>query len=355
MTNVKSLGFASQELLHDHAFMHSIVKQRWKALTYASEEVRSDKPVVLSAVKQHWMAIESAGPQLQHDRSFMIEAIQTNRDCIPHGVKQFNGDRDFWIALIRSFPDGVALFIDYYGEGPLLQSVDLMRELIKKDWRAFQISSEEIRADQSIQLIAVCQCWEAVKWARMVELPIMEECCRQEWSAIELFLDVNGPRQDGYLSDEERVALANSNPDIIRAKQLADDTVTVFAAVQQKGPVLKFASKRLQADRQTATAAIRQHWKALEFASERLRGDRPLVMETLKQCGLALQYATEKLRSDHAVVIEAVLRHRKALPFMSTKLHTDELFWTKVCRRFPDGWQMAAKFGMADLGLEAMT
>lgn len=146
-----------------------------------------------------------------------------------------------------------------------------------------------------------------------------------------------------------RIALANSNPSIIRSPLLNDDEITVNAAVRKHGPVLQFASKRLRADRDTATAAIRQNWRSLEFASDALRGDKPLVMETLKQCGLSLQFATEALRSDHQVVIEAIVRHRKALPFMAEKLYADEPFWSKVTRRFPDGWSMAQKFS-ANLG-----
>lgn len=181
-------------------------------------------------------------------------------------------------------------------------------------------------------------------WANNVQLAVMEECVRQEWKAVEIFLDPSGPRAGGYLSDQDRVALANSNPDIVRASQLADDDVTVSAAVRKDGTVLQYASERLRADRETATIAIRQNWRALEFASAQLRGDKRLVMETLVQCGLALQFATERLRCDHSVVIEAITRHRKAMPFMSEKLRKDEVFWTKVCRRFPDGWQISLKW-----------
>jgi hypothetical protein len=243
----------------------------------------------------------------------------------------------------------VALFVEFYGEGALQNDAELMRELTKKDWRAFQMAAPEMRADDSLQLLAVCQCWEAVKWAFNVQLPVMEECVRQEWRAVELFLDVNGPREGGYLSDEERVALANSNPLIVRAPQLADDDVVMLAAVRNDGPVLQYASERLRADREIATSAIRQNWRALQFASQQLRGDKKLIMETLKQCGLALQHATEALRADHSVVIEALVRHKKSLPYMSEKLYTDELFWTKVCRRFPDGYKMALKYGVSDL------
>jgi len=348
-TNVKSLGHSSEALLDDHDFMHSIVKLNWKAVAYASETVRGAKDVVLSGVKQNWLALQSAAPGLQKDRDFMIQAMQTNRDAIPYGVKLFHGDRDFWIMLVRGFPDGVALFVEHYGDGELTKDSGLMHELTKKDWRAFQISSSELRCMESLQMLAVCQCWEAVKWAHQVQLPVMVESVRQEWKAIELFLDVTGPREGGEISQEERVTLANSNPHIIRAAQLADDGVTVLAAVTKEGPVLQFASERLRADRNTATTAIRQNWRALEFASKRLQGDKRLIMETLKQCGLALQFATDTLRSDHSVVLEAIVRNRKALPFMSEKLHTDELFWTKLCRRFSDGWQMALKFGMKDL------
>jgi len=347
--NVKSLGYSSEQLLNDHDFMHSIVKLNWKAVAYASENVRGAKDVVLSGVRQNWLALQSAGPLLQKDRDFMIEAVQANREAIPYGVKIFHGDRDFWIMLVKCFDDGVGLFVDHYGDGELTKDAGLMQELTKKDWRAFQIAASDLRSKKCLQLEAVCQCWEAVKWAYKVELPVMKECVRQEWKAIELFLDVNGPRENGDISQEERVVLANANPHIIRASQLADDGVTVLAAVTVEGPVLQFASERLRADRDTATTAIRQNWRALEFASKKLRGDRRLVMETLKQCGLALQFATETLRSDHSVVIEAVVRQRKALPFMAEKLHTDELFWTRVCRRFPDGWNMAMKYGMKDL------
>jgi len=303
--------------------------------------------VVLSAVKQNALALQSTAMVLQKDRDFMIQAIKTNRDSIPHGVTIFHADREFWIKLLKSFPDGVALFVEFYGEGPLQKDSVLMHELTKKDWRAFQIASPELRSQEPLQLEAVCQCWEAVRWANKVEQKVMLECVRQEWKAIEVFLQkVDGPRDSGHIGDEERKELATCNPHIVRAKELADHTVTVLAAVKQKGPVLKFASERLRADFPVAQAAIRENWKALEFASDEIRGDKPLVMETLKQCGLALQFATETLKRDHQVCIEAILRHRKSLPFISKALYTDELFWTKVCGRFPDGWQMALKMVM---------
>lgn len=348
-TNVQSLAFASEELLDDHDFMHSIVKLTWKAVAYSSENVRGAQDVVLSGVRQNWLALPSASEPLQKDRDFMIQAMQANRDAIPYGVKLFHGDRLFWILLVRGFPDGVGLFVEHYGEGELTKDAELMHELTKKDWRAFQIASPELRSENSLQLLAVCQCWEAVKWAHKVNLPVMTECVRQEWQAIELFLDPNGPCEDGHITHEERVVLANSNPHIVRAAQLADDDVTVLAAVTNEGPVLRYASERIRADRDIATTAIRQNWRALEFASKRLRGDKKLVMETLKQCGLSLQFATDKLRCDHSVVLEGITRHRQALPFIHEQLYTDEVFWCKVCRRFSDGWRMAAKFGMKDL------
>merc|ERR1719389_263593 len=137
--------------------------------------------------------------------------------------------------LVKSFPDGVALFVEFYGEGELQNDAELMHELTKKDWRAFQIASSEIRSDQSLQLEAVCQCWEAVKWANKVELPVMEESVRQEWKSIELFLAVDGPREHGRFSGEERIALAVSNPQIVRSPQLADDDVCMLAAVREEG------------------------------------------------------------------------------------------------------------------------
>lgn len=305
--------------------------------------------MVLSGVKQNWLALQSASPELLKDSDFIVAAIQANRETIAYSVKLHKENRDFWVKLVKAFPDGVALFVDYYGDGLLQKDAELMRELTKKDWRAFQIASSEMRGDESLQLLAVCQCWEAVKWAHHVQLAVMEECVRQEWKAVELFLKTDGPRDMGRLSAAERVALANCNPDIVRASQLTDDDVTVMAAVKNDGPVLRFASERIRADREIATAAIRQNWRALEFASKQLRGDKKLVMETLKQCGLALKHATEALRCDYSVVIEAVTRHRKALPFMSEKLHKDEVFWARVCRYFPDGHKMALKYGMSDL------
>jgi len=347
--NVQSLGFASAELLDNHAFMHPIVKLHWKGIRYCSEAVRGHKDIVLSGVKQNWLAIQSAGPLLQKDRDFMILAMQTNREVIPYGTEHFHEDREFWVMLVKLFPDGVSLFLQHYGEGELQNCSALMHELTKRDWRAFQIASEQLRGKQSLQLEAVCQCWEAVKFANNVDLKVMKECVSQQWRSIELFLAEDGPRANGFITRDDRVVLASCNPHIIRAPQLADDDLTVMAAVEKEGPVLEFASERLRADRATATTAIRQNWKALKFASHHLRGDRGLIMETLKQCGLALQFATDEMRCDHGVVIEAVVRHRKALPYLSPKLYDDKLFWTKVCRRFPDGYKMAMKYGMNDL------
>jgi len=298
-------------------------------------------------LKQDWHAIESATPELRKDRDFMLQAIETNRDAIPYVALAFHEDAQFWVGLLKSFPDGVALFIEFYGEGELQADIVLMRELCKKDWRAFQTASIELRADESLQLVAVCQCWEAVAWANSVQLKVMKECVQQAWRSVELFLDPDGPRENGFLSDADRQVLASGNPDIVQAKALADDHVLFLAAVCTDGLVLKFASRRITGMREIVRAAIRQNWQALQYASDELRGDRKLVTEAFKQSGLALKYATEALRCDHSVVMEAIMRNRKALALMSKKLYKDSAFWEKVCNRFPDGWSMAHQYGIS--------
>merc|ERR1712100_881079 len=129
----------------DHKFMHSIVKLNWKALSYASLEVRGKKDVVLSGVKQNWLALQSTSPELLQNSDFVIEAIQANRESMAYSAKLHSDNRDFWVKLVKAFPDGVALFVDFYEGETLQKDNELMKELTKKDWRAFQIASSEMR------------------------------------------------------------------------------------------------------------------------------------------------------------------------------------------------------------------
>merc|ERR1719210_2048120 len=123
------------------------------------------------------------------------------------------------------------------GYGPRFVRADrgLLVESVKRDWAALEFASEELRGDQQLVLSAVQQSWRAIEFASHVELPVMMEAVRQDWRAIERIVRESR-------SEEEILALVQSNPRVIQTPKLQGRKFAVLAAVKLDGPVLQYAA-----------------------------------------------------------------------------------------------------------------
>jgi len=102
----------------------------------------------------------------------------------------------------------------------------------------------------------------------------------------------------------------------------ADYEVT-FAAVQQQGTLLRYASESLRGQRQVVVAAVTNEGEALRHASEALRGDRGVILKAVASDGRALQYAATWASGDVEIASAAVKQNGLALELVAEALRAD--------------------------------
>lgn len=118
--------------------------------------------------------------------------------------------------------------------------------------------------------------------------------------------------------------------------RLQDNEIVVETAVSEHGLSLKYASERLKDNEKIVWAAIRQNVRAFEFASPRLQDNDTLALFAINQAGDLLRYASDRLKDDEAFVRAAVSVNGSALAFASDRLKDTEAIVkvaTKIERR----------------------
>ena len=81
-----------------------------------------------------------------------------------------------------------------------------------------------------------------------------------------------------------------------------DDEDVIFAAVNNAGLALQFASDRLRADKGIVLEAVNNTGTALQFASNQLKADKAVVLAAVKNDPYALSDASEELKVDDDVL-----------------------------------------------------
>ena len=127
---------------------------------------------------------------------------------------------------------------------------DTVLAAVKKDSRALQYISNELRSDREFMLAAVKENGLAIQYA---------------------------------------------------SSELRSDLEVVFAAVKQCGFALDYAADELRCNHEVVLAAVKQNGMALEYASNELRSNREIVLAAAEQNGWALEYASHELHSDELV------------------------------------------------------
>lgn len=86
----------------------------------------------------------------------------------------------------------------------------------------------------------------------------------------------------------------------------------ILALVQQRGTILKHASRELQNDKEIVLAAVRQEGYALVYASQTLRNDKDVVLAAIEQKPGAIVDAGEIfLRENRSIVLETLKKLNK--------------------------------------------
>ena len=138
----------------------------------------------------------------------------------------------------------------------------LMKKFVRKDGKALQFVSEELKKDSDFVLTSVMNDGKALQFV---------------------------------------------------SKELQEDSETyrkiVLTSVRNDGNALQFVSKELQEDSEIVLASVKNDGNALELVSEKLQEDREtykkIVLASVKNDGNALKFVSEELKKDREVVMEA--------------------------------------------------
>ncbi len=208
----------------------------------------------------------SSSPIFQKDKEVILEAVKRNGRALEYASLELKNDKDIVLEAVKQ--NGRALV---FASDDLKINREVFLEAVKQDGRALQFASDVLKADREVVLEAVKQTGWALQFT---------------------------------------------------SATLKADRDVVLKAVKQGGFALQFASDDLKADRDVVLEAIKQNG-ALAFASATLKADRDVVLKAVKQDGFALQFAYDDLKADREVVLEAVKQTKYALRFVSDDLKKD--------------------------------
>eukprot|EP00439_Symbiodinium_sp_Y106_P029350 s364_g3.t1 len=246
MQDGRSIMWASGQLKQDVPLALEAVRQDGRSLQFVAEELaflKSFRNVAVEAVKQTGDAWRFVDRNLRRDVDFAISAVQQNRDA----ASIIAADLDVPLRCLLSIAE----------QEDLRHDRNFMLEMIRESWTALRLVGSGLSSDEQLQMAAVTQSWQSVKYMVEPPIPVILAAMRQSMEAAELLTN---------LEDGAKAIVAMTFPTVIQIPHFGASKLTVLAAVRRDGLLLQHASRALREDQEVVDAAVRQNPEAQSLA-----------------------------------------------------------------------------------------
>jgi len=214
------------------------------SLEHAPEELRNNRKFVMAAVSQNGMALQFASEDLREATKVCEAAVMQCPKALQFCSEENREDEELVKAAVEK--DGSVLVY----AGNLRGHRRVAPKAVKQSWEALPHEQVDGGVGHESLLISVTKDWQAIG----------EILKKETWP-----------------SEEELLAMAAANPEIVRTPELRGHYEVAKVALTHDGLMLHYLLPALRNDFDLVTVAVRQNGKAVWEAHPDLRGDKRLL------------------------------------------------------------------------------
>ena len=330
---------ADPSLYNDALFASKACASNPDVLEYVSlDHIRNEK-VVEAAVREDETCFRHVAERVFYGRienRDIPPRFMGNKHIVIAGVRHFKGPRFLFHASeeLKDDPDVVMAALDRSGEPH-----NVAEAYEDKDGSALRVASQRVRANKNVVIEACRMIPSAIldadfdfRYDRDVVMACVESVKRRRGEVVDAEFTPLKYTSEAIRAERDIVMLAvRQTPMALKyaGEKLRNEKGVVMHAISWHGMALKHAGPKLQGDIEVVIKAVSDNGLALQFANKNLRSNARVVSIAVDENGEALQYAGKDMRSNQDIVLKSFYiggESCKAIRFADPSLMDDTDF-----------------------------